>query len=68
VLDVQNRPHISYSDYGVLKYAYWSGSEWQIWIVDGSGWAENYISLALDRAGAPHISDFYVYGGGASLR
>jgi hypothetical protein len=35
-LDAQGRPHISYYDETIqgLKHAYWTGSAWQIEIVD----------------------------------
>jgi hypothetical protein len=67
VLDAQDRPRISYSEYqtyypgNALRYAFYDGTAWQIETVDqGSvGW---YSSLVLDMAGRPHIG----YVGGAA--
>lgn len=66
-LDSEDRPHISYSDYGELKHAHWDGDNWQIEIIDDSGWSEMYISLALDNEDRPHISYFYLNNGRASI-
>lgn len=71
-LDSSGRPHIAYADmYGdrwLLKYAKWIGSTWEIEIVaESSTDYESFhylgryssISLALDAAGAPHISYYH---------
>ena len=60
VLDDQGRPHTVYSNYGVLKYAYRSGNEWKIEVIDDENWAEFYYSLALDSLGQPRVSYFFV--------
>ena len=52
-LDATGRPHISYGLDG-LKYARWTGSDWQIETVDSEGGGST--SLALDADGWPHIS------------
>lgn len=55
-LDSMDRPHIAYRDSanGTLKYARWTGSEWEIETVDDADW--ECISLAIDRNDRPHIS------------
>lgn len=64
-LDAQDRPHISYSDWGnnQLKYAWHDGTTWQIEVVDAGKAVcdvdENvgyHTSLALDSSNRPHIS------------
>jgi hypothetical protein len=58
-MDSNGYPHISYyEDYTDhdLKYAYWTGSQWQIEIVDSEGDVGDANSLALDSQGYPHIS------------
>jgi hypothetical protein len=66
-LDSQDRPCISYFDYGAgtdykLKYARWDGSAWQLSMVDTTDSIGGYgTSLALDSQDRPHIS--YYYGG-----
>jgi len=60
-VDASGRPHIAYRDYlqGFVKYGRKNdGNSWQVWIVDGSGFAGSGLSLALDSAGNPHISYF----------
>jgi hypothetical protein len=76
-LDSRSHPHISYYD-GVgyyatsrnLKYARWTGSAWDVQVIE-SGWGIGlYSSLGLDREDRPHISYFdeglgdlkYAYG------
>ena len=61
MIDSSGKPHIAYSSFtdGKVKYAAWSGTEWDIQTLYTSG--ENaymYKSLALDNYGNPHIS-FY---------
>jgi len=57
-LDADNFPHISYYNKTgkVLQYAYWSGTDWIIEIVDNNGDVGKYTSLALDANNYPHIS------------
>jgi hypothetical protein len=61
-LDDAGNPHISYYQevfvskyeiYSYLRYARWTGSDWDIQTVDGGG---RFCSLALDSMGNPHIS------------
>jgi hypothetical protein len=66
-LDASSNPHISYyaaSPSHELKYAHWTGSDWDIQIVDSTGDVGRYTSLALDAAEYPHIS----YTGDGDLR
>lgn len=60
-LDSAGNPHISYFDatHYDLKYAYRTGSGWNIQTVDS--YDGRYTSLALDSAGNPHIS-YYAAG------
>jgi len=46
-------PAISYYDAtnGALKYALWSSDEWEIEVVDDSGWVGMYTSLAFEPVG-----------------
>jgi hypothetical protein len=64
-LDDDNYPHISYYDYtnGDLKYAYWTGSDWDIQAIDTIGNVGRYTSIALNDEGHPHIS-YYDYTNG----
>ena len=57
VLDAFGNPHISYFDVGngELKYARWTGSSWQIEVVDVGGVGQD-PSISLDAAGNPHIT------------
>lgn len=63
-LDAEGHPHIAYYDdadmqglddtqYG-LKYAYWTGSAWEIQTVDSLG--REWTAIALDPEGHPHIA------------
>ncbi len=63
VLDNSDQPHISYFEGGDgtgssyppgLKYARWTGGEWEIELVDDLGFW--YLSIDLDSAGNPHIA------------
>ena len=69
-LDNAGAPHISYCLHDTefpacddLKYAYWTGSSWEIQTVDNAGYVGEYISLALDNAGIPHISYYDLTNG-----
>ena len=60
-LDSNGRPHISYlGNVGgsyCLKYALWTGTYWEIQVVDNSsGWVGEWSSLKLDSLEYPHIS------------
>ena len=57
-LDPFNKPAISYYDAnnGDLKYARWTGSAWDVSIVDSSGDVGRYTSLAIDSSGYAQIS------------
>lgn len=59
-LDSSGKPHISYYDPDKrdLRYASWTGSEWEIQTVDTSGDVGQFSSLALDSRDNPHISYF----------
>jgi hypothetical protein len=63
-LDASGYPHISYTELNDeypldnLKYARWTGSEWDIDTVDSGGNVGWYTSLALDSSDNPHISYF----------
>ena len=66
-LDSNDKPHISYLDdtYHTLKYAKYSGSQWNIetieridfaTMVDGFSWMTFRTSIAIDSNDNPHIS------------
>jgi len=57
-IDSLARPHISYYDEpnGALRYSYWTGSAWQVQVIDDTGDVGRYDSLALDGNGNPRIS------------
>ncbi len=58
VLDIYDRPHISYyTEWPLrsLQYAYYDGALWQIETADSAG-TGFYPSLALDSLDRPHIS------------
>ncbi len=56
VLDSNGYPAIAYrNSLDYLKYAHWTGSQWDIQVADKNGNAE-FMSLALDSAGNPHMS------------
>jgi PKD repeat protein len=59
-LDDHGFPHISYHDSqnDTLQYAKWTGSDWNIEIVD-SVWDPHTSSIALDRNDRPHIAYEY---------
>lgn len=71
-IDRDGYPHISYYAKGVvggnpaLRYARWTGSEWDIQIVDSEGNCGAYTSLALDEDDHPCIS--YLCGEDTDLR
>jgi hypothetical protein len=37
VLDKKGFPHISYEDFGAVKYAHWDGDRWRIQLISPSG-------------------------------
>lgn len=67
VLDSYGRPHISYFFYDQkrdvrgLKYAHWTGSEWQTMFVNEKG---SKGSIAIDSKNRPHIAYDASYGHG----
>lgn len=69
-VDGEGHPHIAYESAGAsigdrdLKYAFWNGSAWDVQTVDSAGDVGGFVSLALDAAGAPHISYFDHTNGG----
>ncbi len=62
-IDSKNNPHIAYDDEtnGLLKYASWNSSKWNILTVDSGSTREIEASLALDAKDSPHLS--YVLNG-----
>jgi hypothetical protein len=64
-LDSNNYPHISHVDRGSLnvKYAQWTGSNWLLESVQGSGYSGFYLtSLALDSNDKPHMTFYHGMG------
>jgi hypothetical protein len=61
-IDSNDHPHISYCDYENynLKYAYFTGSTWEIEVVDSEGEVGQYSSIAIDQYDNPHISYGYL--------
>lgn len=57
-LDSNDCPHISYCDAtsGDLKYARWTGSGWEIEVVDSEGDVGKYTSIAVAHR-CPKSSD-----------
>jgi len=57
-LDSAGNAHISYHDFtnGDLKYARWTGTAWEIEVVDDQGSVGSYSFLVLDGSDSPHIS------------
>lgn len=69
VLDSQQRPHISYVDFGTgvgakVRYAYWDGQAWKKQELPpvSTGAIGYYTSIAVDKNNYPMIS-FYDYAG-----
>ena len=54
-LDSFDYPHISYtiSSGNSVGYANWDGANWNLWVVDESGY---YPSMAVASTNIPHIS------------
>jgi len=66
VLDSKQRPHISYPQFGNLKYAYWDGSAWQKQSVQvPSKETTFYTSIALSPGDNPSISYYENISGSA---
>lgn len=65
-LDSRQHPHLCYTPFGVLKYARWDGSRWQIQeIAPGSGSREFSCGVAVGPDDVPHVS-WYQYGDAAN--
>lgn len=67
-LDSQDRPHISFYSWisgdNYLRYARWTGSAWDIDLIDGFADMSGYnTSIAIDRSDRPHIS-YHRYNSG----
>jgi hypothetical protein len=71
-VDVNDNTHISYCEYfdlglySDLKYAYRTGSSWEITIVETGGRAGRYNSITTNSSDIPHIS--YCYSPGDDLK
>jgi hypothetical protein len=66
-LDSQQRPHISYPEYGSgkLRHTYFDGSAWQSQLIPIEALVINYYtSIALDKNGYPTISFYEELGVG----
>jgi hypothetical protein len=57
-IDSSGNPHISLIDMGVLKYASWTGTTWDIEVVGSERCEEDGTSLVLDKNDYPHITYF----------
>lgn len=56
-LDSHDNPHIIYiTSASELMYARWTGTAWDLQIVDASGRVRGPCYLAVDSNGTPHIS------------
>ncbi|MCW4005067.1 MAG: hypothetical protein NWF04_00500 [Candidatus Bathyarchaeota archaeon] len=66
-LDSNDNIHIAYNDAsnGILKYAYWNGSVWNVDVVDDVYGSGQYNAIAIDSNDVPHI---VYYGVGFGLR
>jgi hypothetical protein len=64
-LDSAGHPLIAYPKNGLLYIAAWTGSQWDIQLVDATQKVEFHVSLALGRLDQPHVS--YGVWSGASL-
>ena len=64
-LNSQGTPGISYYDFNNtnLKYAYWTGTNWDVQTVDDQGFNGLHTSVAFDSKDNPHISYFGENGG-----
>jgi hypothetical protein len=75
-IDSKGKPHICYIDEKnhILKYAYWTGTKWQIETIDSEADVSSmfgFVSLAIDKNDKPHIlytdewmlTEFANYGG-----
>jgi hypothetical protein len=62
-LDGASNPHLVYyaSNTYDLKYAAWTGSDWEIHMVEETGQVGRHSSLALDDNDLPHISYYGAY-------
>jgi hypothetical protein len=57
VLDAQGLPHLSYEDGGVLKHAFWDGTQWHIQVVVRPGPGKHlYHSMTIGPNGMIYIA------------
>ena len=57
-IDSNDHPHIAYDDEtnGLVKYAYWNGSQWNIETIADGNFKDIEASIAIDATDNPHIS------------
>ena len=60
-LDPNDNPHLAYSDWDAIKYAYLHTSQWEISSVDIDSHVGSYSSIALDSKDRPYIIYQKVY-------
>ncbi len=57
VLDAQGSPHLSYEDGGILKHAFWDGTQWRVQVVVPPGMEKHlYHSMAIGPNGTLYIA------------
>ena len=61
-IDSSDHPHISYCDFENydLKYAHFTGIQWNKEVIDSEGYVGQYSCIALDEYDNPHISYGYL--------
>ncbi len=61
-IDSEDAVHIAYGDrgQGQVRYAKGTDAQWEIEVIPKEGWEADYISIALDSLGLPHVS-YYDY-------
>lgn len=61
-VDARNRPHLVFADdVGIIRYRVFDGGRWTDETIDDPPLRGDYVALALDAAGRPHVvvNDFY---------